>query len=148
MKPPRSLSDTWVVWLKEHTNRYIPNDDLDALLDALLVRSIRVVVEDDGRNQFRGKAENEVIALARERYEKRLFDAYENLSSGFKRLNNERCDLRDKRRQENWATTWDHAKTFFFRTITTVMIAGVVLFTGYLAQRWQIPLPMLRGLAT
>lgn len=53
----------------------------------------------------------------------------------------------DARKQEDWASSMDHMKTFLYRTATTLMIAAVVLGTAFLSKQWDIPLPMLRSLA-
>jgi cytosine/uracil/thiamine/allantoin permease len=47
---------------------------------------------------------------------------------------------------DDWATSWDHVKILIFWAASTLMIAAVVLATGYFAHEWGIPLPMLRPL--
>jgi hypothetical protein len=53
-------------------------------------------------------------------------------------------ELQDKRKQEDWATTWDYVKLFTWRTAQGVMIAVIVLATAYVADKLEIPLPLLR----
>ena len=70
---------------------------------------------------------------------KSIFANYSNLYDRYK-------SLTDTKKQEESTVTWDHVKTLFFRTLTTLMIAVVVLATGYIAHRYEIPLPLLRSL--
>lgn len=51
--------------------------------------------------------------------------------------------LNEKLQQER-ADTWQIIKFLTFRILTALSIAGVILLTGYLAQKYNIPLPLLR----
>ena len=53
-------------------------------------------------------------------------------------------EFKDFRKQEARADTVARMKALVFRVVTTAAIAGVVLLTGYIAQKYSIPLPMLK----
>lgn len=52
--------------------------------------------------------------------------------------------IENERKQEAWADMKERIRYLVFRVLTAVGIAAVVLGTGYLAQCWGIPLPLLR----
>ncbi len=52
--------------------------------------------------------------------------------------------LIDLSRQSAREATWHWCKVVFFRTLTAVGIAAVVLATGWISHKYHIPLPMLR----
>lgn len=54
--------------------------------------------------------------------------------------------LADERRQHSRAITIDHLKLFASRLVYAIMIACVVLATGYVAKIFDIPLPLFRGI--
>ena len=50
----------------------------------------------------------------------------------------------DARKLEQRADTRDKIKTLFFRILTTASIAAIILGTGWIADTYNIPLPLLR----
>lgn len=51
--------------------------------------------------------------------------------------------LKDLRKQEDWADAWEKVRLLIFRIATTIAVAGIVLTTYWLAQRWGINMPMM-----
>lgn len=120
-------------------------DDFSARINNLLADVVVSVSRDDTRIPT-GASQAECLAFIRTRYSG-LFGnngQVDEVCEWYAAAHARQAKLSDVRRQEDWATFWDHARTFLFRTMTTVMIAAVVLTTGYLAHQWDIPLPMLR----
>lgn len=66
------------------------------------------------------------------------------LRASYGRVWEQRATLLDERKQEQWANLRDHLRSLIFRTLTTLMIAGIVLGTGWMAKAYEIPLPLLR----
>ncbi|MEO7622901.1 MAG: hypothetical protein ABIS30_07520 [Gallionella sp.] len=159
MKSPKSLTDSWLKSIQTKVDESIPDPSrFNDQFDNLLVELARAVAEDSGRQELLKNPYNTKKQI-RERYSN-LFDSHDEESinswqpDGFKHklkksyaavFYSEKY-LSDTRRQEDWATSWDHFKAFLFRLLTAIMIAGVVLATGYYANRIGIPIPMLRGL--
>ena len=52
--------------------------------------------------------------------------------------------LQDQRRQAVWASITDWGIQLVFRLLTAIGIAAVVLTTGYIAHKCNIPIPLLR----
>ncbi|MAC35648.1 MAG: hypothetical protein CME38_18900 [Haliea sp.] len=50
--------------------------------------------------------------------------------------------LKDFRKQEDWADSWEKLRLFIFRLAAAIGFAAVVLATYWLAQKWNIPMPM------
>lgn len=63
---------------------------------------------------------------------------------GYRRLYTQHHDLFNELKQERLHDWGEKARALLFRMLTGVGVAAIVLATGYLAQLWQIPIPLLR----
>lgn len=150
-EPRKSLSDRWLVWLESNRHHYhsnfTPERFRNSVHTAVFSVLSEIARESDIEFEAKGNSENKLKDLSG-----RLYGfSFDKLEESMKPVMQEQNDLyrnyktlRDQRSQEDWATSWDHLKVFLFRTATALMIAGVVLLTGYLSQRYGIPVPMVR----
>lgn len=149
MKLPKKLADAWMEHVNARKHNMSPSlKEFEARIEQLIFGVAVSVAKDGARGDLLSANHEDAIHIMKQRYAG-LFaqSGYVQTVEHFYKLTHENeAYLCDSRKQEDWATSWDHAKTFIFRMITTLMIAGVILLTGYLAQHWGIPLPMLRAL--
>lgn len=140
---PRKLAVRWVQRLKNVLLKDLqaPNTFADRV-DEILERVVTEVVEDCRAGAYSDANKNQ-WAIFKKRHGATV-TSIERLKDTYRDAHAQLSFLADERRQADWATTWDHAKFYVYRAITALTIMGVVLLTGYLAQLWDIPLPMLR----
>ena len=69
---------------------------------------------------------------------------YKDILAWAKRMENENNALKNEYDQALKADLIERRRFLRYRIYTAVGIAAVLLITGYLAQRWNIPLPLLR----
>jgi len=67
-----------------------------------------------------------------------------NLVSGYERMHEEHAHLINVRKQEIYSDLVERFRLLLFRVLTAIGIATVVLCTGYFANKFGIPLPLLR----
>jgi hypothetical protein len=140
----RTLVGTWIEYLKNYTGAPPPTDkefslDFDRSLKSLLETTVAEVARVDNP---------ETVAALLDGIRQRhpgLFARLEKCRSHYVTRHRMWSELADLKRQHSRAITIDHVKLFLSRLLYAVMIAAVVLATGYLAKLWDIPLPMLRG---
>lgn len=149
--PVKSIADRWLKTLDDINvpgrQHRVPPEDFNNSFDQFAAQLARNVAKDP--NPLDSSWDDEkMIAQLKKRYAG--FFMQGGQVTGIKNWYSVAYDLQkelsDKRRQENWSNSWDHAKTILYRTLTTIMIAAVILATGFLAKLWEIPIPMLRGL--
>lgn len=117
-------------------------------LDACLLGVIRSVAASD---QYRerilqaktGQGQMEELLKSIETVQG-LNNAVAEIRAAYGRVWEQRAKLLDERQQEQWANLRDHIRSLIFRALTTLMIAGIVLGTGWMAKAYEIPLPLLR----
>lgn len=152
MDPKKQLVDRWLEKMEKISVNYLPilsHDELNKEILDTIASTMYGVLKQEGHEPppncdtksimdafeklHPGFSRDLLESQVRDRFymrQKSLYEAYEK--------------LKDTRRQENWATSWDHLKALLFRTATALMIALVVLFTGYVSKIYEIPVPMLR----
>lgn len=62
----------------------------------------------------------------------------------YRSLHNSYKDWMIDRDQENWANSQDHRKALIYRIASGIAFAALLLGVGFLADLWDIPLPLLR----
>jgi hypothetical protein len=153
MEPKGTLKERWLASLEELrktiSQDILPSSELKPRLRSIMAYTAMVIAKKHRIEEIpyeTRQVDDTASYLEREYPELFKDDSFiATLQKHLDHTNNSNAKLLDKRRQEDWASSWDHLKVFLYRTATTVMIAGVVLLAGYLAKQWEIPLPMLRG---
>ena len=67
-----------------------------------------------------------------------------DIVSSYTHARNEVTYLHSEKFRVDWATSWDHFKFLLYRVATAIGIAAVILGTAMVADRYEIPLPLLR----
>jgi hypothetical protein len=131
-------------YLEKIRNIYAPHPDpadIDSALQTIrvgLVQSLSI----EELNKYKGMEavmiNSEILQKKRDVRDRSAYvlEKYQQLYSVYK-------SLIDIKKQEAAAETWTGWKMVFFRTLTALSIAAVVLGTAYIAKEYNIPLPML-----
>jgi hypothetical protein len=152
MNPPRLLINVLVERVENYVRNHMTHtsrQDFELLKQRLVIELVRAAATDDRSKEvlsFGNYDQLEQWLRTRHPGVFRGGGPFVRLSDSFVEADSDRTRLRDMRKTVDWATSWDYGKTLIFRTLTTIMIAAVVLITAYLAHEWGIPLPMLRPL--
>jgi mRNA degradation ribonuclease J1/J2 len=120
-------------------------NEVEIELDILLISLAKSIASDNKKINV-DLADEELLSDMQKRYAG-LFISHGRvpmLSQWYAAAYNKQKDLGDMRRQEGWANTRDHAKTLFFRTVTTLMIAGVILRKRRLIQNFHQRSPAIK----
>lgn len=67
-----------------------------------------------------------------------------NIENAYRAVFNSREGMLNDRKQELQADIYEATRGLFFLVLRAISIAAVILLTGYLANKWGIPLPLLR----
>lgn len=144
----------WADALKEIQAAYphrweVVQSGISYKLYTLVQRVAMVIARDPESPQYLNTdtPSDDILRYLREKYGDLFSDdgLLEEIARDYKVIYEERNDLLNAREQTRWATLVDHVTALIFRTVLALTIAAVVLGTAYLAKRWDIPLPMLRG---
>ena len=149
------IKDWWLKRLAkfngQNTGPLTP-DEMKTLLRGIIVNTAMSAMQklphqQDGSGRMHPGWGNMLVEAAEKTADETLAsDRYDlgRLLSTYQLIVNQRNHLANERKQETWADLFDRASSLAFRMLTALGIAAVVLLTGYLAQTWRIPLPMLR----
>lgn len=147
----RKLSDVWPKFLEGHLKLLLDSnkpDGFNRVQDHMLMNLISAVIHESDTDRLRRLSKEELLDEVKREHKIQFQGdtAYFNLRAMYKKAFNEKELLRNTKRQYEWSVTADHIKSLIFRAATAVVIAIVVLCTGYFAKILDIPLPLLRGL--
>lgn len=136
------LKDKWIEQLKElMSNAPIPMDppDITAIISEATGKIKQTVSH--------GLENNTAHHLLLRDLEKQLHgdnSDFKLVRTHYLAMHSKYMQLKNTRKQEAWADLQERIRYLFFRILTAIGIAAVILGTAYLANRWDIPLPLLR----
>jgi len=141
----RTLVGTWIDYLKNNKGEASPtDDDYSGDFNRAVQTLLETVVADVGKHSQNPEKVAAIAAELRQRHPG-VFQRLDKFRVHYKTRYRMWKGLADERRQHSRAITIDHIKLFVSRLVYAVMIASVVLGTGYVAKLFDIPLPMLRA---
>lgn len=148
MSGPRQLRDEWVAFVREQKHGSFQSPEvfeksLRESIEQLTVQIQERIRGDLSDPKQRASVESRVQKAVNE------FVGKENSTlsraiANYRSVRSEVDRLRSHRVQYQKAATLDYIKMYFWRTLQAFTIAGVILLTGYIAGRFNIPLPWLR----
>jgi hypothetical protein len=115
-------------------------EKLDSYVKLIIDQSFALSPESNkaGEDEIR----NKLVSHTTERNSSALGERRSMLIQNYSSLEKQNNFYANIHKQESWADFWDKVRFITFRLATAIGIAAIVLTTAWLAQRWNIRLPL------
>lgn len=144
----RSLKERWYDYVAMDIRKWkmeYPPEQFVQLVDGTINDVLEVLSSDLQGQDFQHRSKQEIKELLDSKgINSDRIGGLKKIKGRYNSLWNLHVGFIELRRQEDWANTWDQLKTLTYRTFYGIVIATIVLGTGYVSGELDIPLPLLR----